>query len=107
MDYINLPKKYNRESTHHRAMKGSVVDYLKNIGEPNPLLEYGYLDVYAPTLGVVVECGDTPVSRIISVVNNFENLKELWTVDIDFGKNDNYELIVFRKKTVENTMSKC
>lgn len=98
LSHDKLPKRRGKESIKHLAMKKAMVEYLKKLGEPEPKLEYGYLDVYAPTLGIIVECGDTPLRRIIDNIKHREDIKELWTIDINCAKNNEYEIIKFWNK---------
>lgn len=96
LDYKNLPKKRNRESDFHRALKKAMFDYLIKLGDTTPLLEYGYMDVYSQKLGINIECGNTPVSRIVENLWHREGIKEVWAVDTDYSNNGTFDLIKFK-----------
>lgn len=96
LSLTDLPKKHGRESIYHRALKKAMVKYLKDLGEPEPLLECGYIDVYAPFLGIIIECGDTPIRRIIDDLFHRDDIKEVWSID-DSIISTKYELIKFRR----------
>lgn len=93
-DIKDLTHKYGSESVEHRGMKKAVIEYLKNLGELNSKIEYGYIDVYSPKFKIAIEVGDTPVGRIVSHLYR-DYVKEVWT--IDYSNTDNYELIKFTK----------
>ena len=95
-DYTDLPQKYGAESNEHRAMKKAVIELLKNMGETNPQIEYGYIDVYSEKYQLAVEVGDTPVNRISHHLAR-PYVKNLLTIDFE-DSNSDYEVIEFRKK---------
>jgi len=99
LNFEDLPRKYGRESETHRAMKKFAYEMLKQLGEPTPEYEYAYSDVFAPTLKIIIECGDTPLDKIYEDFFRWfaKDLNELWM--FDYPQNGRSEIIKFFRKT--------
>jgi hypothetical protein len=65
------------KTIYHLILKYNASEILKNLGEPNPLIEYNYYDVYSPKLKIRIECGHTNPSQFLSSINS-EDIKKFW-----------------------------
>ncbi len=77
----------------HRALKQIAADMLINLGETQVKLEYDSFDVYGATLGIVIECGSMPITKIYEAFTdkNSFNVKEIW--NLSFPKLENYSVL--------------
>ena len=84
-----LPPKRGCEGRMHRALKKVASDMLEEEGEAQVKLEHCGFDVYAVTLGIVVECGTMPITKIYEALVDQDSLglKEIW--NISFPKPEN------------------
>lgn len=88
-----LAHKHGCEGKMHRALKQVAIDMLVKLGETQVKLEYDGFDVYGATLGIVIECGSMPVTKIYEALTdkNPYNVKEIW--NLSFPKLDNYSVL--------------
>ena len=91
MDFVDLPKKSGSESETHRALKKLGSDLLCELGATDVEFENNFIDVSSKTLQIAVECGDTPIGRVWSMLfNDFCShwIKEVWCIYPENGKTE-------------------
>lgn len=97
LDYTNLPRKHGRESIEHCALKKFAFQMLKEKGETDPRYEFNYYDVYAPNLGIIVECGNTLADKILEDLFRWGGANEVWILDYS-DSNGVSELIKLKQR---------
>ena len=80
LDFTDLPRKRGGEGKLHRALKKFAYNMLVEQGEKQPEYEVDYIDVYAPTLKIGIECGDIYAERLIGRFIEPHEFKELWVL---------------------------
>jgi hypothetical protein len=80
IDVLMLPSKHGCEGKMHRALKKTAAEMLAKLGENQVKLEHDGFDVYGATLGIAVECGSMPLTKIYEALTNNKslNIKEIW-----------------------------
>jgi len=75
------PKSYN-ESNDHRHLKAVGAYLLRQRGETEIQYESLEFDVYGATMKIRVECGETPVYRLLGSFFSVppSSLREFWTI---------------------------
>ncbi len=99
LDFTDLPPRSGNENETHRALKKLGSNMLKNLGASDAIFEHYSLDVSSKSQQIVIECGDTPISRVWSILfNEFYShwINEVWCLYL----NDNHkiEIVKFVKK---------
>lgn len=98
LDFTDLPQRSGREEDAHRALKKLGNKMLRELGAFDVKFENGFIDVSSNSLQIAVECGDTPLSRIWTILfNDFCShwIKEVWCIYLN--ENNKVEIVKFVK----------
>jgi hypothetical protein len=95
----DIPQKHGRESLLHRKLKKWAYLELQKLGDPTPIYEFAFHDLYSPVLNIVVEVGLTHTHKIIEAFEIYPDfkVKEMWLVD--FPINGFSKVEILRKRT--------
>jgi hypothetical protein len=98
LDFDDLPQRSGRENETHRALKKLSGKLLNNLGALDVEFEHYSIDVSSKSMRIAIECGDTPISRVWSMLfNDFYSqwFKEVWCIYLN--ENKRIELVKFIK----------
>ena len=89
LDFDDLPQRSGRENETHRALKNLGAKLLNSLGAFDVVFEHYSIDVSSRSLQIAIECGDTPISRVWSMLfNDFYSqwFKEVWCIYVNDNK---------------------
>jgi hypothetical protein len=95
--FVDLPTRSGSENETHRALKKLGSGLLCKLGAVDVAFENYFIDVSSKKLQIAIECGDTPIGRVWSMLfNDFcsQWIKEVWCIYLESGK---IELVKFIK----------
>lgn len=98
LDFTDLPQRLGREEEPHRALKKLGYSMLRKLGAFDVKFESYFIDVSSKNLQIAIACGDTPISKIWTMLfNDFCShwIKEVWCIYLN--ENSKVEIIKFIK----------
>lgn len=104
LDFNDLPPRAGNEGETHRALKKLGSKLLKNLGALDIAFEHYSIDVSSKNLKIAIECGDTSIYKVWSMLfNEFysEWFKEVWCIYTN--ENKRIEAVKFIKPNTVNS----
>ena len=89
LDFDDLPPRSGNEGETHRVLKKLSGKLLKNLGAFDVEFEHYSIDVSSKNLKIAIECGDTSIYKVWSMLfHDFYSqwFKEVWCIYINENK---------------------
>jgi hypothetical protein len=98
LEFDNLPPRSGNEGETHRALKKLSGKLLKDLGAFDVEFEHYSIDASSKSLQIAIECGDTPIYKVWSMLfHDFYShwFKEVWCIYAN--ENEKIEVVKFIK----------